>query len=173
MANNRIANGNGDLRVEQVALADLKPHPCNYRSHPPKQVEHLVASQEEFGVYRNVVIAKDGTILAGHGVVEAARERGDETAPAVRMAFGPNGRKARKLMVLDNQVSRLAEDADDVLVELLKEIGDADDLLGTGYDPDELAALLTLPEGEEFDENLDLSKIKTVTCPECGHEFPI
>jgi hypothetical protein len=25
----------------------------------------------------------------------------------------------------------------------------------------------------EYDENIDVSGIKTATCPECGHEFPI
>jgi len=169
-----MANGNGDLRVEQVALADLKPHPRNYRAHPAAQLEHLVASQEQFGVYRNVVIAKDGTILAGHGVVEAARQRGDETIPAVRMEVGPNSEKALKLMVLDNQVSRLAEDAEDDLAALLKEIGDADNLLATGYDSESLGDLLLKlspgkpddfreydPEAMEFDHQ----------CPKCGYQW--
>lgn len=141
----KVAPGNGTLKVEQVPLDQLKPHPRNYRSHPDKQLQHLIASQDQFGVYKPLVIAEDGTILAGHGVAEAARKRGETSIACVRMPLKPNEPSALKLMAADNEVSRLAEDADDQLAELLKEIGEADDLLGTGYDADELLALLTRP----------------------------
>ena len=57
--------------VESVAIETLKAHPKNYKKHPIKQLEHLMKSIEEHGFYRNVIIAKDSTILAGHGVVQA------------------------------------------------------------------------------------------------------
>ena len=174
MAKSRKPNDNGDLRVEQVALAGLKPHPRNYRSHPDKQLEHLVASQEQFGVYKPLVIAQDGTVLAGHGVMLAAKQRGEETIACVRMPLKPNEPAALKLMAVDNEVSRLAEDTEEQLAELLKEIGDVDDLLGTGYDAEALGDLLLKlspgkpddfqeydPEAMEFDHQ----------CPKCGYQW--
>jgi ParB-like chromosome segregation protein Spo0J len=53
--------------TEQASLTDLKPHPRNYRTHSDDQLKHLIQSIKEHGFYRNVVVIKDGTILAGHG----------------------------------------------------------------------------------------------------------
>ena len=59
-----------------TSVEDLTPHPQNYRDHPQDQIAHIVRSIEEHGFYRNVVVAKDNTILAGHGVVQAAQQLG-------------------------------------------------------------------------------------------------
>ena len=58
--------------LELLPLAELRPHPRNDGTHPPDELAHLKASITTHGVYRNVVIAQDGTILAGHGVIQAA-----------------------------------------------------------------------------------------------------
>ena len=55
-----------------MALAGLAPHPQNYNRHPVQQVTRLAKSLEKFGQVRSVVVWRS-TILAGHGVVEAAR----------------------------------------------------------------------------------------------------
>lgn len=59
--------------METVPIKELRPHPRNYRSHPEDQLEELMASLDENNQYRNVVIAWDNTILAGHGVVTVKR----------------------------------------------------------------------------------------------------
>jgi len=76
--------------VELVAPEALRPHPRNYRHHPVGQLEHLVASLERHGVYRNVATARDGTMLAGHGGVAAALELGLAQIPVVRLHIGPD-----------------------------------------------------------------------------------
>ncbi len=38
--------------VRQMAVADLKPHPKNYKSHPSDQLEHLKQSITDNGIYR-------------------------------------------------------------------------------------------------------------------------
>lgn len=135
-----------------IAVSRLKPHPRNYRTHPPDQREHLVQSMREHGFYRNVVVADDLTILAGHGVVEAAAEAGIEKVLAVKLSISPDHPKALKLLAADNETGRLAVIDDRRLTELLKEIGtvDVDGLLGTGYNAERLAALLyvTRPSSE-------------------------
>jgi len=103
-----------------------------------------VASLQEHGVYRNVVVAQDGTILAGHGVVESAREAGLTQVPVVRLPLSPDDPRALKLLVADNEVTRLAASDDQLLGDLLREMRDADlaSLLGTGWDDLSLAVLL-------------------------------
>jgi hypothetical protein len=87
MAQSKSAEGNETkLLAKLVAVDDLKPHPRNYRIHPEDQLQHIIRSiQEHF--YRNVVAAREGTILAGHGVVIAARKLGLSKVPVVRLAI--------------------------------------------------------------------------------------
>lgn len=142
--------------AELFRLEDLKPHPRNYRNHPESQIEHLMHSIREFGFYRNIVLAKDLTILAGHGIVEASKRLGIEEIPGVRLEISPDSGLALKLLAADNYLSYFAEDDDRALTELLKGLGDLDiSLLGTGFDQQQLAALamITRPAHEirDFD----------------------
>jgi hypothetical protein len=143
------------LTIEQVALDQLHPHPRNYRAHPDDELDHLMESISANGVYRNVVVAHDGTILAGHGVVEAARKLGLACIPVYRTEYGPDDARALKLLVSDNEISHLAASDDRALTELLRELNETDDLLGTGYDEMMLANLVMVSrpasEIEDFD----------------------
>jgi hypothetical protein len=138
--------------IEEVAIGELRPHPENYKAHPEDQLAHIVSSLEQHGIYRNVVIAREGTILAGHGVVLAAKKKGLTSLPVIRLPIAPDSPEARKVLAGDNEIGHLAEVNDRALTELLKTIQQADPagLLGTGYDEKMLANLLfvTRPEGE-------------------------
>lgn len=141
--------------LERVRIADLKPHPRNYRTHPEDQIEHLITSLEENGVYRNIVISRDNTILAGHGVVEAAQRIGREEIEAHRLDLDSDDPGALKVLAGDNEVDHLGVVDDRALTEILKEINDIDGLLGTGYDEQMLAnlAYITRPASEIRDHD--------------------
>jgi hypothetical protein len=132
------------LMTERVQLDSLRAHPRNYRAHPPEQLEHIEASLTEHGLYRNVVIAEDGTILAGHGVVLAAMRKGWTELDVVRLPISPDSAQALRLLAGDNETGRLAMLDDRALVGLLKDIqiDDPAGLLGTGFDEAMLAGLL-------------------------------
>jgi len=135
-----------------VPLDELHEHPRNYRAHSDEQLRHLEQSIREHGFYRNVVIANDSTILAGHGVVRAARRVGLASVRCVRLDVAPDSPAALKLLVADNELARFAGFDDRQLSELLKEVSDFDvaGLLGTGYDEAQLANLIyvTRPRSE-------------------------
>lgn len=138
-------------RAVVVAVDELKVHPRNYREHPEDQLAHLGESIKRHGFYRNAVIARDGTILAGHGTVEAAKKLGMKRIPVVRLDVAPDSKAALKVLTGDNQIAQLAESDDRQLSELLKEISsDTTGLLGTGFDERMLANLVyaTRPESE-------------------------
>ena len=101
-------------------------------------------SIREHGFYRNVIVANDGTVLAGHGVVAAAAELGIEVIPVVRLDISPDDPKALKILTGDNEIGRLAGIDDRALADLLRSINDTDidGLLGTGYDEAMLANLV-------------------------------
>ena len=135
----------------------LKPHPRNYRKHPMSQLRHIIDSIETHGFYRNVVVAKDLTILAGHGVVDAALHMGLAKIPVITMDIEPDDLRAIKLLTGDNEISNLSEVNDRLLTELLREVMGEQDLglTGTGFDADQLASLVmvTRPTSEIKDKN--------------------
>lgn len=143
--------------VEIVPLADLRPHPRNYRSHPEDQIKHLAQSFREHGWYKNIVVAQDGTVLAGHGIRLGALAAGETHAPIRRLPLHPDSSRALKVLAADNEISHLAVDDDRALSEILRYVkdDDAEGLLGTGYDDMMLATLVmvTRPESEIRDHN--------------------
>jgi ParB-like chromosome segregation protein Spo0J len=167
------------LALEEVALADLKPHPQNYREHPADQLEHLEASLLTFGVYKNIVIARDNTILAGHGLVESAKKLGMPSLPVRRMDLDPQDEESIRLLVGDNETARLALMQETQLAALLQGLADTPGgLLGTGFDAESLAALIEqsqdiLPKIEfpEYDESI-AQEVEYLECPSCHHRWP-
>jgi hypothetical protein len=139
------------MQIEHVAIADLKPHPRNYRHHPSDQLEHLRQSLRDHGFYRNVITANDLTILAGHGIVEAAKAEGIAEAPILRLPLEPNSPRALKVLAGDNELWHLSENDDRMLADMLKEIKelDSDGLKGTGYDEMMLASLVFVTRHED------------------------
>lgn len=125
-------------------VAELKFHPRNYRKHPADQIAHLMQSIRVNGFYRNVVVSRDDTILAGAGTVTAARKLGMERVPVVRLPIEANDPRALKVIAGDNEIGRLAEVDDRALTDMLMEImgTEPEGLLGTGFDKMQLASLL-------------------------------
>jgi len=127
-------------KTVDLLVADLKPFPGNYRRHPSRQVEQLAASLKRHGQYRGIVV-QQGTnyIIAGHGVVEAARSLGVKTITAQVIDVGID--EARQLLVDDNELSRLAEDDPALLAALLEGLRDTD-FPALAYDDGEIGAML-------------------------------
>ena len=122
--------------IETVEIKTLKPHERNYRDHPDDQVDHIISSIKKNGVYRNIVVAKEYTILAGHGVVKALKKLKMKKAPVIRLNISPDSPQALKILTGDNEIGHLGLIDDRLLTELLKEIKevDPDGLIGTGFD---------------------------------------
>ncbi len=131
-----------------VAIANLKPHPENYKKHPEHQLAHIIRSIELNGFYRNIVIAKDNTILAGHGVVEAAQQMGIKEVPVIRLNLDPMSPEALKVVAGDNEIGNLADVDDRKLTALIQKIlaKQGQDLLGSGFDDLELARRLAVDQ---------------------------
>lgn len=164
--------------VEVVEISKLKPHPRNYQRHPPEEIAHLKTSITENGVYRNVVVAKDYTLLAGHGVIQAMTELGRTDAPVHRLDLEPDDPRAIKVLVADNEIAHLSEPDKELLAELLGEIqsGNTTGLSGTGYTSAQLDALLekikqdTPEPPAEFPE-YDGLMVTEHECPKCGYKW--
>lgn len=129
--------------MERVDIKLLKPHPRNYQEHPDDQLDHIIKSIEAHGFYRNIVVARDNTILAGHGVVKAATKMGKKRIPVIRLDIDADDPRALKVMTSDNEINNLADVDDRALTEMLREImKDSSDLSGTGFNNEQLTALV-------------------------------
>ena len=133
----------GDLKVEVWPIDRLVADPKNYRGHPPKQIEQIAASLKGRGFRKPIVVQETtGMVIAGHGLLEAAKSIGlSEVAVA---PWDCSDQQARAFLIADNELSRMAIDDDDKLNRLLKELSDeiedpqvlVDD--GIGFDLDEI-----------------------------------
>jgi hypothetical protein len=152
------ASPSKEFKPEVVNIEVLKPHPRNYREHPEDQIEHIIESIKEHGIYKNIIVAKEFTLLAGHGVWIASLRMGLKELPVIKLDLDPDDPRALKILTGDNEIGGRGEINDRLLSEILKEIKDEDDvgLLGTGYDERMLANLIfiTRPASEvkDFDE---------------------
>lgn len=141
-----------ELPIEIVEIASLRPHPRNYQKHPDDELEHIAESIRSNGYYRNIVIAQDSTILAGHGVVESASKKlGLTRVPVRRLPVDPDSPRALKVLAGDNELGHLSERDDRLLSEILREVRENDvaGLVGTGYDELMLANLVFVSRSQD------------------------
>lgn len=158
-----------------VPLADLRPWDNNYRHHPAEQRARIKESIRRNGQRKAIVVqASTMRIIAGHGVAESMLEDGHTEARCD--VWDCSDEQAAAYLVDDNELSRHAVDDDAALAALLLGLQDTQ-YAPVSFNEAEIEALLaeSMTPGPfpEYDENIDVSDIQTVTCPECGHEFPV
>lgn len=133
-------------RVERKPIDWLQPYPQNARVHSPEQVEQLRASLKAYGWTIPVLAREDGTIIAGHGRVEAALLEGMTEIPVI-VATGWSEEQCRAYALADNQIT-LNSSWDKELLSL--EVQDLAtlgvDLEALGFEPVELQTLLDGPK---------------------------
>lgn len=118
--------------VERRSVESLIPYARNARTHSDAQVAQLAASIQEWGWTTPVLVDEEGSIIAGHGRVMAARKLGIEDVP-VMVAAGWSEAQRRAYVLADNQLATNAGwDMDLLKVELgdLSELGFDLNLIG-------------------------------------------
>ncbi len=145
-----------NLAIEHVRVADLKPYPGNARTHSPKQIAEIASSIKAFGFNNPVLADRDGTIIAGHGRVEAAKALGVETVPVIRLEHLSEARK-RAYILADNRLAEKAGWDRDILAIELQHLTSLDlefDVTITGFEMAEIDVLLG-----EIEPNVDTADI--------------
>lgn len=136
--------------VEHWPLDRLRPYASNPRTHSDEQVAQIAASIVEFGWTNPVLVAGDGTVIAGHGRLEAARRLGLDTVPVVVLDHLSEAQR-RAYVIADNKLALNAGWDEELLAAELHALnGDGFDLALTGFDEEELDRLLA-----PLDENGD------------------
>ena len=139
-----------ELAVAYRPLDSLVPYARNARTHSEAQVAEIAGSIREFGFVNPVLIANDGTLIAGHGRVLAARLLGMETVPTITLA-GLSEPQRRALVLADNRIALNAGWDESLLALELSDLKDAGVDLGImGFEDDELDRLLTGAEEDDL-----------------------
>lgn len=129
-------------------LSELKPHPDNPREG---DVGAIHQSIEATGFYGALVVQKStGHVLAGNHRLQAALHAGAKTLPVIEVDC--DDETARRIMLADNRTSDLATYDTDALIASLTALGDLD---GTGYDGDDLDALIRSVQPFDLDTLAD------------------
>jgi len=144
------------MKIEQIPVDRLIPYARNSRTHSDEQVAQIASSIREFGFTNPVLIDGNDGIIAGHGRVLGARKLGMDAVPCVRLEHLTETQK-RAYIIADNKLALNAGWDDEMLALEFEELrGEDFDLSLTGFDAEELDALMGEAEGGEYDdETLD------------------
>ncbi len=137
-----------ELVIEYHGLDRLVPYARNARTHSEAQLAEIAGSIREFGFVNPVLIAEDGTIIAGHGRVLAARLLGMDAVPSIRLT-GLTESQRRALVLADNRIALNAGWDEALLALELSDLKEAGFDLGImGFEDGELDRLLAGAEAE-------------------------
>lgn len=131
-----------------ATLSDLKPDTRNARRHTVRNLGVIESSLQRDGFGRSVLLANDGTIIAGNATIDAAASAGIEDVLVVesdgtkviavkRTDVDPGSERFHMLALADNRAAELAEWDADVLAVLQDDID-----LDAFFREDELARIL-------------------------------
>lgn len=144
------------MDIDEWAIADLREDPRNARKHGKRNLDTIKASLAAFGQRRAAVVRKDGTVLAGNGMLAAAKELGWTSLAVNVVPDHWSDDQARAYALADNRTGELAEWDVAVLDEHIVELTVAGlDVEALGFDaPQPLDALPALADGEksEFEQ---------------------
>ena len=146
------------LKVENIAVAMLRPCRNNARLHSSRQVHQIAASIREFGFNNPVLIDRKNQIIAGHGRAEAAKVLGLDVVPCIRIEHLSEEQK-RAYIIADNKLALNAGWDPEILAIELQHLSSLDlpfDLEITGFETAEIDALIDHKHAVAADEAADL-----------------
>lgn len=157
-----------ELRTLAKPISWFKVDPKNARKHSTFNVATIQASLQDAGQVKPVVALKDGTLVAGHGTLQAAKGLGWDHLAVVIMT---DKAKAAGFAIADNRTAELATWDDAMLAEALKDLKPKG-LHRVGFSDADLAALLKQDSEDAGNVGAKKKPSRLVhTCPKCGHKF--
>jgi len=130
-----------------AAVSVLVAFARNSRTHSEDQISQVAASIREFGFTNPVLIDEEGTIIAGHGRVMAAKSLGLEHVPVLRLV-GLTEQQKRAYVIADNKLALNAGWDMEMLADELRALqADGFDLGLTGFADEELSGMLDKTQG--------------------------
>jgi len=110
------------MDIQTWDIDRLRPDARNARKHGKKNLATIRASLEQFGQRRAAVVRSDGTVLAGNGMLQAARSLGWSELHVTVVPDDWSDEQGRAYALADNRTGELAEWDVAVLDEHLVEL---------------------------------------------------
>jgi len=130
------------MQIEMLAIDAIREYERNPRVITEETVAAVARSIESFGFKVPAVVDAEGTLIAGHVRLRAARKLGLTTVPVIR-ATDLTPAQVKAFRVAENQLCTLSRFDYDLLPIELDELQALDvDLSLLGFDADELARLM-------------------------------
>lgn len=156
--------------LELVSVNAIKEHPQNPNEG---DVGAIMESIKANGFYGALIVQRStGWILSGNHRFQAAKHIGMKKVPVFWIEC--DDRQALKILLADNRTAEMAIRNEVQLSELLVQLDVDNDLTGTGYDGDDLDALLN-KLNEDVNELVDeepepqpSGATKSFRCEYCG-----
>ena len=142
-----------NLSVEWWPTTKPTPYARNARQCPEQAIAKVAGSIHEFGFKNPILVDGEGTIIAGHTRLLAA-QRLDLAEVPVIICADLSPAKVKALRLADNRTAQETSWDDELLaIELEELLGLEIDLELTGFDEEEIAALLAEPTEGLTDED--------------------
>lgn len=119
-------------KIEYINVDKLSAYETNSRTHSDDQIKQIADSIKEFGFTNPVLIDQDGTIIAGHGRVQAAKKISMDEVPCIRLSHLSEAQR-KAYVIADNKLALNAGWDDELLkseIEALQMMDFDIDLLG-------------------------------------------
>jgi hypothetical protein len=165
-----------------TSLEDLIPDDHNCNKGTERGIALLETSLERLGAGRSILVDRKGKIIAGNKTAQAAVEKGlpvevvqtDGTTLVIVQRTDldmDEDAGARELAVADNRTAEVGLDWDAVELQAVVDMGA--DLSGffVSEELEKLGVIMEAPSPQDESGVPRLDKKKSVTCPECHHEF--
>jgi len=110
------------LEIETWEIDKLRFDPNNARKHDAKNIDAIANSLARFGQRKPIVVVGDGTIVAGNGTVEAAKQLGWTEIVAARIPWRWTPDEIKAYALADNRTAELAEWDETELAQQLMEL---------------------------------------------------
>ena len=131
------AEGDGGVevtgkRLEMRDIDSIIPYARNARIHDSEQIAKLRGSLRQFGFVKPLTVDEDGNLLAGHGILTAARAEGMTEVPCV-VVSGISEVDRQAYIIADNALADLSAwdpKMRDLEVKRLESLGANTKLLG-------------------------------------------
>lgn len=125
-----------ELKIEYIAVDDLKPYEKNNKKHKDFDIGEIAKSISKYEMIDPVGIwGKDNTIVEGHGRVLACKQLGIDKVPCIRLDHLTDEQR-REYAIVHNKSSELALYDFDNLADELADIDLSDFSFDFGIDTD-------------------------------------
>ena len=150
-----------ELKIEYIAVEDLKPYEKNNKKHEDFDIGEIAKSISKYEMIDPVGIwGKDNTIVEGHGRVLACKQLGIDKVPCIRLDHLTDEQR-REYAIVHNKSSELAlYDFDNLADELADlDLSDFDFDCGIDTDAEEEAEIVEDEAPEVDEENEPITKL--------------